>query len=306
MARHAYLIMAHNNFYNLERLLKLLDYAENDIYLHIDKKKNDYDLQSLNKIVKNAGIKIFREYKTNWGGFSLVKCEMFLLEQAFQSGKYNYYHLLSGADLPVKKHEEIMRFFDTNQGYEFVQFSDCKFRKNIKEYSRRITLYHFLQEYRRISDNIIITKMLRYIAKVLLGIQVILRINRMKNNPFELKYGSQWFSITEESVDLLLKRKDTIYDMFHFTMCPDEFVIQTMLYNSDRKEYLYQYKELDREEGNVRGIHWPVAENSSHPQTWTIKDFDYLMNSEFIFARKFEETEDRDIIDKLFYSLKDE
>ena len=35
--KHAYLIMAHNNFYILEKLLHLLDDPRNDIYVHIDK-----------------------------------------------------------------------------------------------------------------------------------------------------------------------------------------------------------------------------------------------------------------------------
>ena len=36
--KHAYLIMAHNEPYILEKLLKLIDYSDNDIFLHIDKK----------------------------------------------------------------------------------------------------------------------------------------------------------------------------------------------------------------------------------------------------------------------------
>lgn len=33
---HAYLIMAHKNIQQLKILLKLLDYNENDIFIHID------------------------------------------------------------------------------------------------------------------------------------------------------------------------------------------------------------------------------------------------------------------------------
>ena len=304
MIKHAYLIMAHNNFYNLEKLLKLLDYPEHDIYVHIDKKKKDFNFQYFKGIVKKAGLEIFCEYKTNWGGFSLVECELFLLERAFQKGGYSYYHLLSGADLPVKRHEDIMYFFEKNQGYEFVQFSDERFNQNKKNLSRRITLYHFLQEYRKVSNNFLVTKTLRYVAKMLLGIQVLFKVNRMKNTSVKLKYGSQWFSITEKSVDLLLKKKDMIYSMFRHTMCPDEFVIQTILYNSEYKKNLYQYKKLDKEEGNARGICWVLEESEAHPRTWTVKDFDYLVNSDYIFARKFEETEDKEIIDKLYCYLK--
>ncbi len=36
--KHAYLIMAHDNFEQLKILLDLIDDYRNDIYLHIDKK----------------------------------------------------------------------------------------------------------------------------------------------------------------------------------------------------------------------------------------------------------------------------
>lgn len=38
MNKHAYLIMAHGNWKILELLLKLLDFENNDIFLHIDEK----------------------------------------------------------------------------------------------------------------------------------------------------------------------------------------------------------------------------------------------------------------------------
>ena len=37
--KHAYLIMAHHRFDVLKMLLTDLDYKDNDIYLHIDKKQ---------------------------------------------------------------------------------------------------------------------------------------------------------------------------------------------------------------------------------------------------------------------------
>jgi hypothetical protein len=36
--RHAYLIMAHNDLFCLNHLLKALDNSDNEIYLHLDKK----------------------------------------------------------------------------------------------------------------------------------------------------------------------------------------------------------------------------------------------------------------------------
>ena len=45
--KHAYLIIAHTQFELLDVLLELLDYAENDIYLHIDKKVGNIDVDRL-------------------------------------------------------------------------------------------------------------------------------------------------------------------------------------------------------------------------------------------------------------------
>ena len=47
MGKHAYLIMAHNEFYILEKLLKLIDDERNDIYLHIDKKAKNFNFDKI-------------------------------------------------------------------------------------------------------------------------------------------------------------------------------------------------------------------------------------------------------------------
>lgn len=40
---------------------------------------------------------------------------MFLLEQAYIEG-CDYYHIISGADLPLKNNKEIDLFFEENKG----------------------------------------------------------------------------------------------------------------------------------------------------------------------------------------------
>ena len=42
--KHAYCILAHNNFHQLQTLINCIDDERNDIYLHIDKKAvKDYN-----------------------------------------------------------------------------------------------------------------------------------------------------------------------------------------------------------------------------------------------------------------------
>ncbi len=60
----------------------------------------------------------------------MVRCEYELLEAAFESGReYDYVHLISGADLPLKNQDEIHRYFDEHKGEESSSISAPSLRK---------------------------------------------------------------------------------------------------------------------------------------------------------------------------------
>lgn len=54
------------------------------------------------------------------GGVSQIECELLLLKTAISKGKYDYLHLLSGDDLPVKNNDEIDSFFEVNNGKQYI------------------------------------------------------------------------------------------------------------------------------------------------------------------------------------------
>lgn len=112
--KHAYLIMAHNKFGQLGRLLKALDNEDNTLFVHIDKKCKAFDLDILNELkaqVVKSNIYIYNEISVYWSHFSQVQCELFLLRNAVNKGEFAYYHLLSGMDFPIKSQEYIHDFF---------------------------------------------------------------------------------------------------------------------------------------------------------------------------------------------------
>lgn len=47
MKKHAMLIMAHNQFEILEKLMQQLDHESNDLYIHIDRKSREVYGKSL-------------------------------------------------------------------------------------------------------------------------------------------------------------------------------------------------------------------------------------------------------------------
>ena len=125
---HAYLIVAHNNPRILVKLLKALDYENNDIFLHIDKKAHNLLIHLNDVKLKNAKLFIFSRVNVKWGHYSLILVEKELLTESTKTF-HDYYHLISGVDLPIKNHKEIEDFFSTNNGREFVEI--------IEGYSKR-------------------------------------------------------------------------------------------------------------------------------------------------------------------------
>lgn len=63
--KFAYMIMAHDEPCILNRLLQMLDYPENDIFLHIDSKSTSINFKSLH--THNARLELVRSNSVTWG-----------------------------------------------------------------------------------------------------------------------------------------------------------------------------------------------------------------------------------------------
>ena len=97
MRKHAFLIIAHKEIDQLNSLIKALDNERNDIFINLDPKDQPYVYK-----VKKANLFFNNFIPGKWGGFSLVKIELSLLELANKNRNYDFYHLLSGQDYLLK------------------------------------------------------------------------------------------------------------------------------------------------------------------------------------------------------------
>ena len=260
--KHAYLIIAHQNWEQLKILIGMLDYIDNEIYIHIDAKAKHCPVDELKKAAKVSKVHIYSKYKVYWGSYELVQTEMFLFRMASKV-HHDYYHLLSGMDLPIKTQEEIHSFFEKHRGFEFVHFDTNERLKTDYEIRRRTRLYHFLQNYRRRYEVQILNDIFTFIERISLGLQIALGVNRMKKHPgLRIRYGSQWVSITEELVQFILKQEKIIEDVFKYTNCADELFIQTIVFNSKFRTRLYD-REFDNDvHANMRLIDMKTREQT--------------------------------------------
>lgn len=279
--KHAYLIIAHNDFYILEKLLLLIDDELNDIYIHIDKKVKNFDFDYYKKIIKKSNIYFTKRIDVRWGSFSQIECELLLLKEATKN-KYSYYHLLSGVDLLLKPSKEIYDFFEKNKGSEFVALTSFNCEERIKYY------YYFMKNFRN-------NKISRILQRCTLKIQKLLKVNRLKHIDFTLKKGANWFSITNELAQYVLSQEEFINKYFKKSRCADEMFLQTIVHNSEFKNKVYT-KNNGEHQNIMRSIDWTRGE----PYTYKINDFNELINSGMFFARKFSTEIDKQIIDKIY------
>lgn len=305
--RHAFLIIAHNNWWQLKKLIECLDSDNHDIYVHIDKKSRDFDESYFANVAVKSTLRFYREYEVYWGGFSQVQVEMFLLKEAYAE-HYNYYHIISGADLPLKNNQEIDKFFEKHNGKEFISYNDKALEEN-PEISRKAKYYHFLQNYRRKYREKWKNNFFAFLERISLVLQIIMQINRVKNLDWIIKYGSNWVSITDDLVTVILKKQDKITHLFSYTNCADELFIQTVAYNCGFKKRIYQ-PEFNQT-ANLRFIDWSRGKNGN-PYTFQLSDKDMLIpkrggkQNKNLFARKFSESVDKEIINAVLLKLKNE
>lgn len=295
--RHAFFITAHGNFKILKKLIELLDDEKNDIYLNIDGKLGEVDelVKQLKEISPN--IKAVLREKVNWGGYSLIESTLKLLKLAVKE-EYLYYHFISGVDLPIKSNKKIHDFFEQNQGKEFIHFRNIKLTQKNKE---KISLYHFFQEKMK-SENLLLKILYNGIERVSLGIQRILKIDRTKKIEIEYKMGANWASITHQFALYILEKEEWVKLTFTNTRSADEVYLQTMAYNSNFKQQLYYQKFDDNYEACMRYIDWTRGK----PYVWRSSDYEELINSKYLFARKFDENVDWNIVEKIYKTVKKE
>lgn len=286
--KHAFLILAHNDFEILRILLSMLDDERNDIYLHIDRKVVMESLDEGLLSLTNARLFVLEQrIDVRWADISLVKAELLLLETAYMKGPYDYYHLLSGVDLPIKSQDYIHHFFERNKGYEFVPYSQGE--ANRKDLEWKVFKYHLFCRYYKIPPRFF-KRWVHPLRAKFLKLQDHFRYCRPKE--IEFKKGSNWVSITNDLLLIMLEQKSFILKRFKYVCCGDEIFIQSILWNSIRQNKVYPNSE--QLNAGLRAIDWDRGD----PYTWKMEDLQYLLETEHLFARKFD-SENMDIVIKI-------
>lgn len=280
--------MAFDNFEILKKLLLLLDDYRNDIYLHIDKKSNDFYQEDYQGLLQHSKLHFITRKAVYWADFSQVEVTLDLIKNSIPEG-YKYYHLLSGVDLPIKTQDEIHAFF-YDRTEEFLGIVPKEVEYSVK----RLKYYYFCVNtkfYRK-------CKCIKVLSRGGALLQALCGVNRLKNCNMKILDGWQWFSITDDFARYIIAHESLIYKMFSRTIAPDELFIHILAFNSRFKEKIFDMTDLQK--GSLRFIDWKRGK----PYVFKKEDFDDLINSSCLFARKFDAKVDMNIVNMIFENQK--
>lgn len=287
MIRVAFILLVHQNPEQIIRLVNKLDSPHTDLYVHIDSRAGKtFSLKLKEKLKNKKNVHFIKSYKCYWGDFSLVRATLEGVKNAINTNiKYDYFILLSGQDYPVYPIEDILIFLEKNKGTSFIEhtkFSEINWYEG--GYSR--TKYWFFRRLQRKKGNPslfnkVVSKTWGIVRKKLPG--------RRFPNDFQLYGGSQWWCLTNEAVQFILEylRKYPNFEIFfHHVEIPDEIFFQTLVLNSPYKD-----KVINE---NLRFMIW--RDTTSSPSILIDKDYNSLINSAALFARKFDIKKDTKIL----------
>ncbi|GLU44903.1 beta-1,6-N-acetylglucosaminyltransferase [Allomuricauda sp. NBRC 101325] len=277
--KHAYLVMAHNEPELLCKLMKCLDDERNDIFIHLDEKFDAISEDELKGLLQYSNITFIERKPIFWSGYSQIDCELRLLKEAVKSN-YAYYHLISGVDLPIKSQDYIHNFFEEHKGQQFLSVTKVTTWKIASRYK----YYHFIAINKRLPRKW--SRSLRYPFSFL---QACLFINRARKIQIkDFYWGQAWFSITNDFAKYIVDKEGFIAEKFDNGFFNDEIFMQTLLMNSE-------FKETYSGKGYARLIDW----DRGKPYTWTMEEFEELMDSKALFSRKFSMNKDAEVIEKV-------
>lgn len=275
--KHAYLILVHHQFEVLKNLLSALDDERNDIFIHFDKKVKE--LPILHTLKARLFVLECR-VDVRWGHVSQIEAEYVLFEEAAANGPYTYYHVISGSHLPLHSQNSIHAFFRDLNGKDML----TKMEGSPVEISLKLQRYNlFVKNY--IAPSPIKQRFYQFLWTISIRIQKTLGITVNKNKRFFK--SANWVSLTETALHYIVQHKAEVLKSYRYTLCGDEYFVASLLENSLLSNNIFYYDKVLKCEFE-----------GANPKNYTDKDFEDIMSSGCLFARKFTEA-DMEVVHKI-------
>lgn len=284
----AYLILAHTDAPQLGRLVRTLAGKETGIFVHIDKKSDETPFRRECEGIDDVYF-VEKRIDVKWGGYSIVKAEIYLLRTALESGAhYDRFMMISGTCYPLWSNARLMEYWAVHPDEERILCYNMTRCAQPKKVRQRITTYHF-------RDLPLRSPLLRhYIIGGLMHIMNHCPIRKRAQVTIDgarrdVYAGSQWWSFTRPCAEYVLDKIDTnshLQRYFRTAFAPEEIIFHTIIAASPFREHA-----ILREDGVYPGLaratitHYIIYDERGQ-HTFTADDYDTLVASDRMFCRK--------------------
>ncbi|MDD3267269.1 MAG: beta-1,6-N-acetylglucosaminyltransferase [Burkholderiales bacterium] len=269
----AYLILTHRYPNQFKRLFNAIYHPDNFYLVHIDS-KSSHELHDEIKefLMKYNNAQILVSENTLWGGYSLVNAELRGIKHLLNQNKdWKFFINLSGQDFPLKSQEYIHNFL--------LNHIDTDFLKVMNQKEFRADTMHRIENYVTEVDDEIISEPV---------------VKRQFLNDVIPYIGNQWMILSRKFCEFITYSPEVerFKQFYEHTLIADEGFFQTVIMNTTYKSTIVN--------NDKRAIDWiPMGTIKLRPRDFTIKDEAFLIGTDNLFARKFDETLDMNILDVL-------
>ena len=277
--RIAYIVLAHQYPDQLVRLIHRLNTETASFFVHIDRKT---DSSLYQRVVSEVGslpnVYFLKRYRCYWGEWGHVSATLEGIKAILQSGTlFDYVILLTGQCYPLKANHEIETFLEAHSGSSCMESFPLP-----PSWLVRIDKWY-----------------IRFLSKkiILPNARLNFPVKRKFLRGFEPFGGSAYWCLSKDCVlylDRFIRHNSHVLNFFRFSLTPDELFFQTILLNSPLKHTIV----------NDNGWYISWLPEAANPTLLGRADFEALMASSKLFARKFDTTRDAEILDKLDHAAR--
>lgn len=268
----AYFLLVHRYPEQFKRLFKAI-YVPGNIYLiHIDRSSGGKIAEDISLFLSNyQGTEILPARRALWGGYSLVDAELRGMARLLEmDANWTYFINLSGQDFPLKSQKYICSFLKEHIDTQFILHADQRLER--PDTMNRLNSI-FIEAFQRI-----------------------FRTGIRRSFPVGAKpyIGTQWKIVSRRFCEFVCHNplSSRFKRFYRHSFIADEGFFQTVMMNGFPRGTVVN--------DDLRMIDWvPDGSIKLRPRTYTAKDLSQLTASPNLFARKFDSTEDFEILNLL-------
>lgn len=266
--RQGILITAYRDIPMLE---KLVNYFDNDFefFVHIDRRCKE----SIFPIEGKDHLHIFHTYAVEWGDYKHLLAIVMLMREAFKYTDLEYFHLVTGSDYPIMPLAQFKAFCEEHRDDNFLEHFPLPHADWGTEGGSNRIQYWWLQPNSTRAKG-------AWLTRKVINLQRRLGIKRgFKYFNGNLYGGGTYWSVSREAVGKALdymNRYPEYLRRFRMTSIAEEICMPTLWVNCGIP-LINDYK---------RYIDWGT--DGGNPQVLTEKDYDNIVSSGALFARKME------------------